>query len=187
MPDSKYSIEEIARRGDEIYDRSIRAEVEGKHDGQVVAIDVDTGDYALGEMGWLAAEPLLAQNPDAQIWLVRVGERRVPPVRILEETGQSMITGSVNARREAIIQLGVLGPDGQRQTVDAVIDTGFNGFLTLPEQAVAALGLRRSGAVRHPHSRITRRHESADAQTTLWISTAPANGNIQLLIAVDST
>ncbi len=75
MPDSKYSIEEIARRGDEIYDRSIRAEVEGKHDGQVVAIDVDTGDYALGEMGWLAAEPLLAQNLDAQIWLVRVGER----------------------------------------------------------------------------------------------------------------
>jgi clan AA aspartic protease len=59
-----------------------------------------------------------------------------------------MITGSVNSRREAIIQLDILGPDGQRQTVDAVIDTGFNGFLTLPAQAVAALGLRRFGSVR---------------------------------------
>ncbi len=75
MSDTKYPIEEIARRGDEIYDRSIRAEVEGKYDGQVVAIDVDTGFYALGEMAWVAAEPLLSQNPDAQIWLVRVGQR----------------------------------------------------------------------------------------------------------------
>ena len=75
MPNSKYSVEEIARRGDEIYDRQIRSEVEGKYDGQVVAIDVDSGRYALGEMGWVAAEPLLSQNPDAQIWLVRVGDR----------------------------------------------------------------------------------------------------------------
>ena len=59
-----------------------------------------------------------------------------------------MITGSVNSRREAIIQLEVLGHDGQRQAVDAVIDTGFNGFLTLPGQVIAALGLRRFGSVR---------------------------------------
>ena len=59
-----------------------------------------------------------------------------------------MITGSVNSRREAIIQLDILGPGGQRQTVDGVIDTGFNGFLTLPGQAIVALGLQRFGSVR---------------------------------------
>ncbi len=59
-----------------------------------------------------------------------------------------MITGSVNSRREAIIQLEILGHDGQRQAVDAVIDTGFNGFLTLPGQVIATLGLRRFGSVR---------------------------------------
>jgi hypothetical protein len=75
MPKSEFPVEEIARRGDEIYDHSIRVEVEGKYDGQVVAIDVDTGRYALGETAWAAAEPLLSQSPDAQIWLVRVGER----------------------------------------------------------------------------------------------------------------
>ena len=72
---TQYSNEEIARRGDEFYDRNIRAEVEGKQDGEVVAIDVDTGEHTLGEMGWSAAEPLLSKNPDAEIWLVRVGQR----------------------------------------------------------------------------------------------------------------
>jgi hypothetical protein len=75
MTENRYPLEEIARRGDEIYNRSIRAEVEGKHDGEVVAIDVDTGNYALADAGWSAADAVRAKNPDAEVWLVRVGER----------------------------------------------------------------------------------------------------------------
>ena len=75
MSNARYSAAETARRGDEIYDRDIRAKVEGKYDGQVVAIDVDTGFYALGEMAATAAEPVFSQNPAAEIWLVRVGQR----------------------------------------------------------------------------------------------------------------
>ena len=75
MTDQRYPIEEIARRGDEIYDHEIRAQVEGKHDGEVVAIDVDTGFYALGDTAITATEPVLAQNPDAEIWCLRVGRR----------------------------------------------------------------------------------------------------------------
>jgi clan AA aspartic protease len=52
-----------------------------------------------------------------------------------------MINGTVNADREAISRLLVRGPDGQEQEIDAVIDTGFNGFLTLPLSIVAAFGL----------------------------------------------
>ena len=52
-----------------------------------------------------------------------------------------MITGVVNANREAIIQLVVTGPSGQQQDTEAIIDTGFTGFLTLPPARVAALGL----------------------------------------------
>jgi clan AA aspartic protease len=51
-----------------------------------------------------------------------------------------MITGVVNAEGEATIRLTVLGPSGQ-QAVEAVIDTGFSGFLTLPFTIVASLGL----------------------------------------------
>ena len=58
-----------------------------------------------------------------------------------------MITGSVNARREAVISVDVLGL-AQRQAFRAVIDTGFSEFLTLPPREIAALGLRRLGPVR---------------------------------------
>jgi clan AA aspartic protease len=52
-----------------------------------------------------------------------------------------MITGVVNANREAIIRLVVTGPSGQQQNTEAIIDTGFTGFLTLPPARVTALGL----------------------------------------------
>jgi clan AA aspartic protease len=54
-----------------------------------------------------------------------------------------MITGTVNADYEAIIRLFVQGPVGPAHEVDAIIDTGFNGFLTLPPALVTALGLMR--------------------------------------------
>src|SRR6185295_9948433 len=54
-----------------------------------------------------------------------------------------MITGSVNTDYEAIIRLRVQGPLGHEHEVDAIIDTGFNGFLTLPPLLVSELGLAR--------------------------------------------
>ena len=54
-----------------------------------------------------------------------------------------MITGTVNADREAILHLQVSGLPGQSQEIDAVVDTGFTGFLTLPLATIASLGLTR--------------------------------------------
>jgi clan AA aspartic protease len=58
-----------------------------------------------------------------------------------------MITGRMNADLEAIIRLTVRGPAGQQQKIKAVIDTGFDGWLTLPPALITALGLpwRRRG------------------------------------------
>lgn len=57
-----------------------------------------------------------------------------------------MISGTVNARLEAVIRLRVRGPGGAELDFDAVIDTGFTSSLTLPSTAVTALGLvRQSG------------------------------------------
>ncbi len=52
-----------------------------------------------------------------------------------------MIEGFVNDNLEAIVTLPLLGPAGQTREVDAVIDTGFNGYLTLPPMLAADLGL----------------------------------------------
>lgn len=52
-----------------------------------------------------------------------------------------MIQGTVNQRCEAILPLVVGNASGQRQLINAVIDTGFNGFLTLPSAMITALNL----------------------------------------------
>ena len=52
-----------------------------------------------------------------------------------------MIEGVVNAALEATVVLGVRAPDGRPLVIEAVIDTGFDGFLTLPHSRVSELGL----------------------------------------------
>jgi clan AA aspartic protease len=52
-----------------------------------------------------------------------------------------MIYGVVNLRREATLPLVVGNAEKQQQMVDTVIDTGFNGFLSLPSTVIAALNL----------------------------------------------
>lgn len=52
-----------------------------------------------------------------------------------------MMQGVVNQRCEATLAIVVGNIDGQRQVVDTVIDTGFNGFLTLPSAIITALDL----------------------------------------------
>jgi len=54
-----------------------------------------------------------------------------------------MILGTVNTDREAVLRLRVFSLPGQSQEIDAVVDTGFTGFLTLPLSVIANLGLTR--------------------------------------------
>jgi hypothetical protein len=65
--------EETARRGDEIYERQIRSQVETGNYGKIVAIDVDTGAFALEETALAASRRLQAQQPSTEVWFVRVG------------------------------------------------------------------------------------------------------------------
>jgi clan AA aspartic protease len=55
-----------------------------------------------------------------------------------------MMQGLVNQRCEATLAIAVKNNDTV-QMVDAVIDTGFSGFLTLPSDMIATLGFSWEG------------------------------------------
>lgn len=65
--------EEVARRGEEIYERSIRAEVEADNDGRFLALDVLSGDYEVADGALPASARLRERRPGAVLYLMRVG------------------------------------------------------------------------------------------------------------------
>jgi len=52
-----------------------------------------------------------------------------------------MMHGVVNLRREATLSLVIGNSTGQREVINAVIDTGFDGFLSLPSEQIIRLDL----------------------------------------------
>jgi clan AA aspartic protease len=53
-----------------------------------------------------------------------------------------MMQGIVDRNCEATIRLVISNAESQRQLIDAVIDTGFTGFLTLPLSVLTSLNLQ---------------------------------------------
>jgi hypothetical protein len=73
----RYSKEEFARRGDEIYESQVRQQVEEGNHGRIVAIDIETGAFELADDTMVATRQLYERLPDAQPWVVRIGYRAV--------------------------------------------------------------------------------------------------------------
>jgi hypothetical protein len=73
MNSRRYSKDEMARRGDELYERLVAPTVTPQDLGKVVAIDVESGEFNIAEDVVPAADGLLDRKPTAQVWLVRIG------------------------------------------------------------------------------------------------------------------
>jgi len=58
-----------------------------------------------------------------------------------------MIVGAVSDSLEATVPLRIIGMDGAAVALDAVVDTGFTGELTLPQDTVTDLGLEYADSV----------------------------------------
>ena len=64
--------EEVAARGDKLYKESIEQQVASAK-GQVVAIDVLTGDFSVAANAILAVRDLRTRQPNAVAFGVRIG------------------------------------------------------------------------------------------------------------------
>jgi clan AA aspartic protease len=51
-----------------------------------------------------------------------------------------MISGVVNAEREATVRLTLIGENAEQVRVEAIIDTGYDGWLMLSPSLIAKLG-----------------------------------------------
>jgi hypothetical protein len=71
----KYSKEEFARRGDEIYMRDIRPYLKKEDVGKFAVIDIETGEYEIDADELTASDRLLSRRPAAQVWLVQIDSR----------------------------------------------------------------------------------------------------------------
>ncbi|MBI3247574.1 MAG: hypothetical protein HYZ50_13810 [Deltaproteobacteria bacterium] len=76
-PQPRYSKEEFAQRGDELYEREIHPHLTAEDEGKFVVIDLDSGAYEMDIDELTASDRLLACHPAAQVWLRRVGARYV--------------------------------------------------------------------------------------------------------------
>ena len=73
----RYSKEELARRGQELYDSGIRQKVEANNNGKIIAIDIETGNFEVNETIVSATNLLFQKYPNAQPWIIRIGHRAV--------------------------------------------------------------------------------------------------------------
>ena len=64
---------EIAKKGEEWYDKKLKAELEPTHKGRFVAIEVSTGEYVLANTPESALEQAREKYPGKFFHLMRVG------------------------------------------------------------------------------------------------------------------
>ena len=73
MYDNPEWVAEVAKKGKAIYQERIKPLVDPLHCGKFLVIDVDTGDYEIGERMILASKKLRERRPEAITYGVRIG------------------------------------------------------------------------------------------------------------------
>jgi hypothetical protein len=73
MSYAKYTSNEVAERGEVIYEKQLRAKVEEGHLGEFLVLDIETGDYEIAPDDVTATKRLLDRHPQAVIYGLRVG------------------------------------------------------------------------------------------------------------------
>jgi hypothetical protein len=74
MPTPRYCAEEFSRRGHDWYERKIRAQVDTPENfGKRLIINIETGEYEMGSDAITPTDRLLAKDPEAQLFGMKIG------------------------------------------------------------------------------------------------------------------
>ena len=73
MSAAAYTNEEIARRGEALYEQAIREKVEEGNRGSFLVVDIETGEYEVDKDDMKATERALARRPDPVLYITRIG------------------------------------------------------------------------------------------------------------------
>lgn len=73
MGHPRYSTEEIASRGREIYEKRLRHQLEPGNIGKYIVIDVETGEFELDEDGDAASLRAFNKKPEGSRYGMRIG------------------------------------------------------------------------------------------------------------------
>jgi hypothetical protein len=73
VPHAHYASQDIARRGQALYDQHIRAKVEGRHKGEFLVLDIESGEYEIDASELAALQRAKAKHPDAALYILRIG------------------------------------------------------------------------------------------------------------------
>lgn len=73
----RYSKEEFAQRGDDLYETQIRTQVEEGNHGKIVSIDIKTVALEVDTKEIVSCDRLEARQADSQIWIVHISSRHV--------------------------------------------------------------------------------------------------------------
>ena len=74
---TRYTPDEFATKGDEFYQNSIQSKLTKDHHNQIIAIDIETGEFELADSTLAAAAKMFERKPDAQLWFKRIGAEGV--------------------------------------------------------------------------------------------------------------
>jgi len=136
----RYNRGEFARRGKDIYEQAIRPQVEPQHIGKFVAIDIETGDWEMDADDYTATERLLKLSARTDVACACRVKGHISPRIAQPYVTIPMIVGNVNRYREPVVRLMLHDAAGALIEIDAVVDTGFTGSLTLPLASIRSLG-----------------------------------------------
>lgn len=74
---SQEELERLSAKGRAIYDQTLKAVLEPRYNGQVVAIHLDTGNYEVAKNSPTASRALRARHPVGLMMVTDVGPARI--------------------------------------------------------------------------------------------------------------